>query len=199
MSLFRRDPTSPLGDELRRARPKPRTEFAQGLAARIERQIPSRIGLRLRIGVAVALTVVFSAVAASVGGVGYAAAAASHAVKAVEHAFTPTKADAIVPKASVLPKAPTPSNTNAPSNNNASSNGNTSSNGNAHNENPHPGKGNGGDDNGNGDDNGSPGDHQYKKVFMCHEDHTIRVAPDDVPAHLAAGDVLGKCHGKDKK
>ncbi len=36
--------------------------------------------------------------------------------------------------------------------------------------------------------------HQYRRVKMCHDRHiTIEVAVDDVPAHLAAGDTLGKC------
>ena len=35
---------------------------------------------------------------------------------------------------------------------------------------------------------------EYHKVKMCHDKHiTIEVAQDDVPAHLAAGDTLGKC------
>jgi hypothetical protein len=36
--------------------------------------------------------------------------------------------------------------------------------------------------------------HQYHKVHMCHDKHiNIEVAPDDVAAHLAEGDTLGKC------
>jgi hypothetical protein len=35
--------------------------------------------------------------------------------------------------------------------------------------------------------------HQYHKVHMCHDNHNILVAPDDVAAHLAEGDTLGKC------
>jgi len=36
--------------------------------------------------------------------------------------------------------------------------------------------------------------HQYHKVHMCHDKHeNIEVAEDDVPAHLAEGDTLGKC------
>ena len=64
------------------------------------------------------------------------------------------------------------------------------------------GQGNGGDQGGNGDDQGDddhgPGDDQYKnKVLLCHKpgphQHTIRVAPSAVPAHLAHGDYLGPC------
>ncbi|HEY0416382.1 MAG TPA: hypothetical protein VGC78_08345 [Gaiellaceae bacterium] len=145
MSLFRRDPDSHLGDDLRHARPTPRQEFADDLATRIERQIPSRITLKLRAGVAVALTAALAVVAASFGGVGYAAYGASHAVKAVVHTVAPT--------------------TQARHDDGESAN--------------------------------SAAKHQYHKVKLCHEGHTIEVGQDAVAAHLAHGDTLGPCRGDD--
>src|SRR5581483_3224387 len=172
MSLFRRDPDSNLGDELRRSRPKPHDDLVQGLAARIERQIPSRTALRVRIGAAVALTVAFSAVAAAVGGVGYAASATSHAVKAVEHVVTPTKPSG-PSRFAFAPKGDRHEGNGSVRHDNGHGNGNANGNGNSNGNDDHGnGNGNGGDDNGNGDDgHGGPSDHQYKKVHMCHGHH----------------------------
>jgi hypothetical protein len=193
MSLFRRDPDSHLGDELRRARPKPREEFARVLAARIERQIPARMGLRLRIGVAVALTVALAGFAASFGGVGAATAAASHAVKAVQQTFTFTKTSE--PK----PAIPTPRGNDRHDGTDSQSNGDSrpSNGGNSSNGGGTTSNGNQGG-NGQGEDD-NPGHRQYHKVLMCHEGHTISVGADAVPAHLAHGDKLGACTGKDRK
>ena len=199
MSLFRRDPDSHLEHELRQSRPKPREEFARGIVSRIERQIPARMGLRLRIGVAVAATMLLASFAASVGGVSYAASSASHAFKAVTHVVN------------VTPQPPARDDSNGPSHSNGSgpaSHDNGKSNPQSHDGNTNQGShgddnhGNGnGDNHGNGnggDDNGNPGDHQYHKVFLCHKDHTISVGEDAVAAHLAHGDTRGKCTGPDR-
>jgi hypothetical protein len=196
MSLFRRDPDSHLEHELRQARPKPREELTRGIASRIERQIPARMGLRVRIGVAVASTVLLASFAASMGGVSYAASSASHAIKAVTKVVE--QAHANVPKPSHEDaKGPSHSTSSGPTSHDNKDNGNSAPRGNDNN------KGSRGDDNngrGKGDDDkDNPGNHQYHKVFLCHEGHTISVGMDAVPAHLAHGDHLGKCTGKDRK
>jgi hypothetical protein len=89
MTLFRRNPESQIEKDLRHARPRPGDEFARALVSRLERQAPPRIAARLRVGVAVALTVALAAFAASIGGVSYAASNASHAVQAVTHVVAP--------------------------------------------------------------------------------------------------------------
>jgi hypothetical protein len=191
MSLFRRDPDSHLEHELRQARPKPREELSRGIASRIERQIPARMGLRLRVGVALASTVVLAVFAASVGGVGYAASSASHAVKAVTNVVTHANA----PKpARDDSKGPSHANGSGPSHDN----GNSGQKGHDNNDNRGP-RGDGDKGKGDGDGHGNPGDHEYHKVHMCHGHHPgddIEVALPAVPAHLAHGDTLGRCRDR---
>ena len=90
MSMFRRDQHDHIERELRSERPRPRHDFVQELASRIERQSPSRLGMRLRLGAAVAATAALAGVGASVGGATYAAHNAVHVVKAVSHVVAPT-------------------------------------------------------------------------------------------------------------
>src|SRR5581483_2491498 len=140
MSLFRRDPRSEIESELRERRPRPSSEFVDGLA---KRMTPSRSGTpgRFRLGVAIAATAALVGAAGAFGGYGEVTSGASHAVKAVSHVVIHTKAAK-----------------------------------------PHPAAA------------ANSARHQYKKVHMCHDHHqNIEVAEDDVPAHLAAGDTLGKC------
>jgi hypothetical protein len=197
MSLFRRDPDSHLEHELRHARPKPGEELTRGIASRIERQIPARMGLRLRVGVALASTVVLAVFAASIGGVGYAASSATHAVKAVTKVVTLAHTDVAKPSHNENANGPSHANGSGPSHDT----GKSGPQGHDNNDNQGP-RGNGDEGKGNGDDDGNsgdPGKHEYHKVHMCHGHHPgddIEVALPAVPAHLAHGDTLGRCRDR---
>ena len=194
MSLFRRDSDSDLERELRHARPTPREELTRGIASRIERQIPARMGLRLRVAVAVGSTVVLAAFAASVGGVGYAASSASHAVRAVTQVVTLSHPSVPKPTQRDDSKGPSQSDGKKGDGNSSNARGNDNKN------NDHGSRGDDNKGKGNGDGDGdNPGKHQYHKVHMCHGHHPgddIEVATDDVPAHLAQGDTIGRCRDR---
>lgn len=144
MSWFRRDPRRQMERELQSSRPKPRSEFIDGVVSRIAPPKSVRSARRLRTGVAIGATAALVGSTAAFGGYGVAASSATHAMKAVSHVVVHTKTEK------------------------RDSNRVTSA------------------------------KHQYRRVKMCHDKHiTIEVAFDDVPAHLAAGDTLGKCKKRD--
>jgi hypothetical protein len=77
--------------ELRRARPRPRPEYLDTLAAQVRADRPTssrRPALRYRVGIAVALTSLLAAAAGAFGGLGYASTASSHTVHAVAQVFS---------------------------------------------------------------------------------------------------------------
>jgi len=47
------------------------------------------------------------------------------------------------------------------------------------------------------DDKDDDKDNNEKKVYICHEDHTIKVSYNAKPAHLRHGDSIGRCSDKD--
>jgi hypothetical protein len=91
MGMWRRQ--DDLERELRARRPEPRRELLDGIANKIvgERRRSDR---RLRLGVAVALSVGMLAALGSFGGLSYAANGVSHAMTAAVHAVVPTQANA---------------------------------------------------------------------------------------------------------
>jgi hypothetical protein len=77
--------------ELRAQRPTPRTDFLHSLESRIVGEGRGRPARRLRIGVAVALSVGMLSALGAFGGLGYAATGVTHAVQAAAHAVTPAQ------------------------------------------------------------------------------------------------------------
>ncbi|HET8606277.1 MAG TPA: hypothetical protein VFL66_04530 [Gaiellaceae bacterium] len=82
--MSRRGSERKLAARLRRNRPEARQELVAAIVAGLPRRRP---GARLRIGFAAALTAGLLVALASVGGIGYAASSATHAVRAVTHVF----------------------------------------------------------------------------------------------------------------
>ncbi len=153
---------------LRDARPEPPAELVSEIARRLQAS-PVRRSPRLRLGLAAGLTSALLVVFASVGGVGYAAAAASKAATAVSHAAgsDSRKSDA----SHTAPAAN--SNTAAPSSSTLQQ------------------------QNGNGHDPHDPGHHQYghDRVTICHRGHTLVLPQRAAQAHLArhSRDTAGRC------
>jgi len=77
--------------ELRAQRPTPRTDFLHSLESRIVGEGRGRPARRLRVGVAVALSVGMLSALGAFGGLGYAATGVTHAVQAAAHAVTPSQ------------------------------------------------------------------------------------------------------------
>jgi hypothetical protein len=89
--FFKRNADGDLESELRRARPKPRPEFAAMITDRVQtvRHRPRKA--RLRVGLAGAFTATMVVALASTGGLGYAATAISNAATTVTHVVTPSR------------------------------------------------------------------------------------------------------------
>ena len=90
--------------ELRANRPEPRAEFVRGVTGRLNGDRPGRSFARLRVALAGSLATVILLALALAGGLGYAASAGKHAVKAVQDVVTPQK-NAQAPKAKKAKKA----------------------------------------------------------------------------------------------
>lgn len=80
-----------LEGELRRERPRPRSDYLDTLAAQLQRERATdshRPALRYRVAAAVVITGALGVVAAASGGLQYANTASTHTVKAVAHVFS---------------------------------------------------------------------------------------------------------------
>jgi hypothetical protein len=90
---FRKRQQDPLDieGELRANRPEPPAEFVRGVTGRLSGDQPGRGFARLRIALAGTLATVILLALALAGGLGYAASAGKHAVKAAQDVVMPPK------------------------------------------------------------------------------------------------------------
>ena len=102
MRIWRRQ--DDLERELRAQRPEPRRDLLDGIASRIVGESRRRSDRRLRLGVAVALSVGMLAALGAFGGLTYAANGITHAVSSAVHVIAPAKPVKLVP-ASALSSA----------------------------------------------------------------------------------------------
>jgi hypothetical protein len=158
---------------LRDARPQPPAELVSEIARRLQ-LAPARRSPRLRLGLAAGLTSALLVAFASVGGVGYAAAAASKAATAVSHAagsVSNTEADSRTPN-SHSNAAATPSETAADPNSHSNSDSNSTVQQQQDSHDP--------------PDPHDPGHDQYghHRVTICHRGHTLVLPPRAAAAHL---------------
>ena len=77
--------------ELHANRPEPRAEFVRNVTGRLNADRPGRSFARLRVALAGTLATVILLALALTGGIGYAASAGKHAVKAVQGVVMPDK------------------------------------------------------------------------------------------------------------